>query len=238
MAGYTKLAPEILQSSIWNEPAEIRIVWITLLAAKDQDGYVRGDARTISRLANVSADVTEKALTLFQQPDLNSHTPDNKGRRIAVANGGFIVLNHLKYRELGMSEERREYWRNKQKEHRESKHVNDKSLTSLRQRVSASASVSDIQGIAKGKQTDDEWLSELAQKFAPLGVNVQEQKIKAETWLSTKPGRKFSRKFFANWLARCETKMTTISANDSTLTPADDSAAIVGKLLRDRGIEE
>jgi hypothetical protein len=208
MAGYTKLAPEILQSSIWNEPAEIRIVWITLLAAKDQDGYVRGDARTISRLANVSFDVTERALTMFQQPDSNSHTPDNEGRRIATANGGFIVLNHLKYRELGMSEERREYWRKKQKEHRESVTVNDMSLTCHRQRVSASASASGIQkGIAKGKQTDDEWLADLATKFATLGVDVNEQRIKAETWISTKPGRKFSRKFFSNWLARCETKM-------------------------------
>lgn len=114
--GFTKLVPEIIQSSIWNEPADIRIVWITLLAVKDAEGYVRGDARTIARLANVDTETAQKALDLFQQTDPDSHTPDNDGRRIERMSGGWIVLNHNLYRVRDHKAEHAEYvknWRKK-----------------------------------------------------------------------------------------------------------------------------
>jgi len=98
MSGFTKLVPEIIQSSIWNEPSDIRIVWITLLAVKDENGFVRGDVRTIARLANVDVEKAQEALTIFQTPDDSSYTEDNDGRRIAPESGGWIVLNHEIYR--------------------------------------------------------------------------------------------------------------------------------------------
>ena len=98
MSGFTKLVPEIVLSSLWNEPAEVRCVWIAMLATKDAVGYVRGDAQTIARIANVSLESAALALDRFQQPDPSSHTPDNEGRRIAPAPGGWVVLNHDIYR--------------------------------------------------------------------------------------------------------------------------------------------
>lgn len=143
MAGFTKIVPEIIQSSIWNESSDVRIVWIAMLATKDQNGYVRGDARTISRMANVPLESAEEALRKFQEPDPNSHTPTDEGRRIEKADGGFIVINHHLYREMGMSEENRQYWREKQRIHREKKaNVNDKSKTSPRLVADSSVSVS------------------------------------------------------------------------------------------------
>jgi hypothetical protein len=126
MAGYNKLVPEIVQSSIWNETAETRIVWITLLATKDMTGYVRGNAMTIARMANVTQEDAQKALDIFQQPDPSSHTPDNEGRRIAPQDGGWLVLNSDLYRETGMSEANKEYWRVKKAEQRATK---NKTLT-------------------------------------------------------------------------------------------------------------
>ena len=38
MSGFTKLVPEIVMSSIWNESPEVRCVWITMLAIKDENG--------------------------------------------------------------------------------------------------------------------------------------------------------------------------------------------------------
>jgi hypothetical protein len=98
MSGFTKLVPEIVQSSLWNEAAEIRCVWIAMIATKDDAGYVRGDARTIARVANVSLESATAALDRFQKPDPSSHTPDNEGRRIMPAPGGWIILNHAIYR--------------------------------------------------------------------------------------------------------------------------------------------
>ena len=144
MSGFTKLVPEITESSIWNEPSDIRIVWITLLAKKDVDGYVRGDARTIARLANVSVEACETALTLFQQPDASSHTPANEGKRIAPAPGGWVVLNHDKYREEGMTEAQREYFRERKRLQRKKKSHLSKTVPRqvLESDASASASAS------------------------------------------------------------------------------------------------
>jgi len=143
MSGFTKLVPEIIQSSIWNESSDIRIVWIAMLATKDQDGYVRGDAQTIARMANVPLESAITALDKFQQPDSNSHTATDEGRRIEKADGGYMVINHDLYREIGMSESNREYWREKQRIHREKKqNVNDKSKTSQRLVTDSSVSVS------------------------------------------------------------------------------------------------
>jgi len=160
MSGYTKLVPEIVQSSIWNESSDVRVVWITLLAIKDADGYVRGDARTVARMANVSVDSAEEALKKFQDPDPFSHTPDNEGRRVAPADGGWMVLNHEQYREVGMSDANKEYWRKKKKEQRErdkskeKKDVKDTSLTVQDSSASASSSVSGSISVSKDGESE------------------------------------------------------------------------------------
>jgi hypothetical protein len=98
MSGFTKLVPEIVLSSIWNESAEVRCVWIAMLATKDQEGNVRGNAQSMARLANVSLGSVVEALAKFQAPDADSNTPDNDGRRIQAIPGGWHVLNHDLYR--------------------------------------------------------------------------------------------------------------------------------------------
>lgn len=162
MAGFNKIVPEIIQSSIWNEPSDIRVVWITMLATKDKDGYVRGDARTIARMANVSLESAEEALKRFQEPDPSSHTPDYEGRRIYHAPGGWMVINSDLYRETGMNESQREYWREKQKEHRAKKTQNviDMSMTCLGHVLESDVSVSVSESVVindkgvKGKKDD------------------------------------------------------------------------------------
>lgn len=146
MSGFTKLVPEIISSSIWNEPSDIRIVWITLLAAKDQNGYVRGDARTIARLANVDICISEQALDKFQQPDPSSHTPDNDGRRIAPAPGGWLILNHEIYR----AKDRNAYFREYMKKRREKSVVKNVNVNTTIPSVSVSVSDSEDGG-SKGE---------------------------------------------------------------------------------------
>lgn len=144
MSGFTKLVPEIVQSSVWNLPSDIRVVWITLLAVKDADGYIRGDVDTIARLANVPRESAEAALLTFTQPDPNSHTTDNEGRRIAKAPGGWTVLNHHLYRNKDRNEYMRKYMRKYRKS--VSKDVNTVSANVTQQSASASVSVSEKEG--------------------------------------------------------------------------------------------
>lgn len=118
MAGYTKLFGSLLASTIWREDDKVRIVWITLLAMADQRGVAEGSIPGIADLARVSIEDCEKALARLQEPDRYSRSPEHDGRRVRAVEGGFLVLNHGKYRERLNAEERREYQRRWQAERR------------------------------------------------------------------------------------------------------------------------
>ena len=162
MSGFTKLVPEIVMSSIWNESPEVRCVWITMLATKDENGYVRGNIASLARTANVPVETVIHALDVFQNPDPDSNTPDNDGRRIQAVPGGWFVLNHALYR----AKSYREHEAERKKKYREKYnmsgtcpgHVPDSSASAS---ASASASVSAsevkdrVQGKGKGKEASD-----------------------------------------------------------------------------------
>ena len=136
--GWTKLDSGIVSSSLWSEPADIRIVWITLLALCDENGYVGISEPGLSRMANVSDEITRKALELFMSPDDKSRTPDNEGRRLMKSdNGGFIILNHLKYRERIDRSYRREQVREAVRRFREKGKICNQSVISGNQMKSS-----------------------------------------------------------------------------------------------------
>lgn len=95
---YSPLASEILTSSIWAEDDKTRIVWITMLALKDKDGYVAAAIPGLANIARVSVEDCEKAIIKLESPDKYSRTPTEEGRRIRKVEGGWIVINHFKYR--------------------------------------------------------------------------------------------------------------------------------------------
>src|SRR5258708_37951521 len=98
---YNRLFTKILDSSIWLENNATRIVWVTLLAAMDEDGVAHFSAmENLSARARVSLEEAEKAVKCFLEPDKNSGDPENDGRRIERIPGGFIILNATKYREI------------------------------------------------------------------------------------------------------------------------------------------
>ena len=98
---YTKLFGKILDSSIWLEPDPTRIVWITLLAAMDEDGFSHFSAlQNLADRAKVPLEAAREAVERFQQPDPESGNPANEGRRIERVPGGWMILNASYYREL------------------------------------------------------------------------------------------------------------------------------------------
>ena len=91
---YSKLFASILDSSVWLEPMPTRIVWLTLLAAKDQDGFARfATLQNLAVRARVSPDECAAAVAALEAPDPGSSTPDYEGRRIERVPGGWMVLN-------------------------------------------------------------------------------------------------------------------------------------------------
>lgn len=117
---YVKLFTSILESSIWSEDAETRLVWITMLAMADREGHVRASISGLARRANVSVDGCRAALERLQQPDPESATEEHRGRRIEPVEGGWLLFNYVKYREIRTEEQlkaaarqRRKYYREK-----------------------------------------------------------------------------------------------------------------------------
>lgn len=118
MSGYTKLFNSILASTVWSEPDEVRIAWITLLAMAGKDGIVEGSTPGLSVFARLSLDATRKALERLASPDPDSRSKEHEGRRIEAIEGGWRLINHAKYRQKLGKDERREYLKIKQREQR------------------------------------------------------------------------------------------------------------------------
>jgi hypothetical protein len=108
VSGYTKLFASILDSTVWDTPPSVRIVWITMLAMCDRDGIVEASVPGLARRAGVTRSECEEALRCFLSPDPDSRTKDYEGRRIAEVDGGWQLLNHDKYRERSSAEDKAE----------------------------------------------------------------------------------------------------------------------------------
>jgi hypothetical protein len=107
--GFTKLFSSIVTSTIWSEDSDTRVVWITLLALADEHGVVTTTIPGLSRVAGVPLDKCEQAITRFMGPDKYSRSSEFEGRRVKSVDGGFLLLNHGKYREVRSEAERRAY---------------------------------------------------------------------------------------------------------------------------------
>lgn len=118
MSGYTKLFKNILQSTIWQESLETKVVWITMLALKDGEGMVMSSLPGLAKSAGVTIEQCEEALVKFKAPDPYSSTKTNDGRRVEDVEGGWFILNHFKYLDEMSLDDRRAYWAMKQREAR------------------------------------------------------------------------------------------------------------------------
>ncbi len=161
MGVYNRLFTKILDSSIWLEPCTTRIVWVTLIAAMDEDGYAHFSAiENLAARARVSIKDTQKALECFLSPDPNSSNPENEGRRIERVPGGFFILNAPEHRKMMNREIQREQVRLRVARHREKQSGNKPTVTSPLRKVTP-ASASDVtsdsgKGNTKGKPEQSE----------------------------------------------------------------------------------
>lgn len=98
--GYVKVYESILQSTIWLEAPETKIVWITMLTLKDKEGVVHASIPGLANTAGVTLEACEVAINRFLSPDPYSRTKEFDGRRIREVDGGWLLINHAKYRDL------------------------------------------------------------------------------------------------------------------------------------------
>ena len=124
--GYAKLFSSITESSLWSEPKETRILFVSMLARADAVGFVEASVPGLSRLANISEEETIASLASLEGPDRNSKNQDNDGRRILKVDGGWMIINYEHYRNRRSDEERREYLKEYMREYRKKHSVNNR----------------------------------------------------------------------------------------------------------------
>ena len=138
--GYTKLFGSLIGSTLWRTDDKcLKIVWITMLAMANKHGEVMTSIPGLADFAKVSLEECLTALKTLKEPDQYSRTPDNEGRRIEDIPGGWRILNFLKYRDTMDEDDRRAYFREKQREYRSAKKKNSCNSTSPSTRPSGPA---------------------------------------------------------------------------------------------------
>src|ERR1700722_15205066 len=100
---YAKIFAQIFDSSIaadW----QTRHVFEDLLKLSDRFGIVDITPRSIAGRTGVPLEIVQRALEVLAQPDPDSRTPDEDGRRITLLdparNWGWRIVNYEKYRAI------------------------------------------------------------------------------------------------------------------------------------------
>ena len=97
----------ITESTLWMRDDDTLRVWIALLSKCDAGGYARVAAPAMAHICRmVKTDGTpdverfERVIDGLCAPDQYSRCSDNEGRRVAVVEGGYVVLSYEKYRDM------------------------------------------------------------------------------------------------------------------------------------------
>lgn len=153
---FVKLDTGILNSTLWIE-RECRDIFITsLLMAEPREfdseqkqlairnieetgfsvppgwyGFVPAAGIGIIRQALVDTELGMMALEKLGSPDAESRSPEHEGRRMIRVNGGFLILNFMKYRDRDYTAaERQKRLRERRKQERNGVTSRDSNVTS------------------------------------------------------------------------------------------------------------
>lgn len=163
---YAKLFSSITESSLWCEPKEVRLLFVSMLARADAAGFVEAAKPGLAKLANLSIAEIEIALESLEGPDPHSKNPDNDGRRILKVPGGWMLLNYEGYRNRQSDDERREYMRDYMRKYRKGRKqsVNCGKPPDANSKESPSASASPYSSNEKGEAENLPFTSERFRK--------------------------------------------------------------------------
>lgn len=97
---FVKIYGSILDSSIWSESDQTVRLWLALLIMADAEGMVSASVGGLARRANISREACEAGLEILIAPDPDSKSEEFEGRRVQKIEGGWLVLNARKYRDM------------------------------------------------------------------------------------------------------------------------------------------
>lgn len=103
-------------------PWQALVTFQQMIVLADQDGVVDMTPSAISRRTSIPLEIIETGIAALTKPDPESRSDAEEGRRIVPLAGhrtwGWQIVNYRYYSALRSAEERREYMRQAQAEHR------------------------------------------------------------------------------------------------------------------------
>lgn len=111
MNSWAPLWSQVVDSSLWEEPPFVRVLFMTMLAKKDADHICRSDEYRLHKMANLSEQETAEAIKILSSPDTKRKVfkQEFEGRRIERVPEGWLILNGEKYRAMIQKLRRRAY---------------------------------------------------------------------------------------------------------------------------------
>lgn len=119
---YGKIFSSMFEGSLYGNPDAI-IVMMVLIVLADAEGCIDMTAAAIAARTSFPIETVRKGLAKLSEPDPNSRTDTEDGRRIVLLDDhrdwGWRLVNYAKYREIRTAEERRAYWRQWKRDQRQ-----------------------------------------------------------------------------------------------------------------------
>ena len=133
---FVKIFAQILDSTL-ADSWQVRHVFEDLLKLADKTGVVDMTTSAIARRTGVPLEIVEHAIQQLSQPDPQSRSAAEDGRRIVLLDEhrswGWRIVNYLQYRAIRDEDARKEYQADWVKQKRASRQIVDKSVDLNRQ---------------------------------------------------------------------------------------------------------
>lgn len=135
---YGKLFQQMYDGTLATRgPWQAMVTFQQLIILADKGGIVDMTRDAIARRTTIPIDIVNIGITALEQPDSESRTPNEEGRRIIRLSPdrdwGWRIVNHEHYRKIRSQEERREYMRNYQAKRRQAVNTNVNNVSKVNQ---------------------------------------------------------------------------------------------------------
>jgi hypothetical protein len=190
---YAKLFDSMFHGSLCTKgPWEALVTFQNMLVLADRFGVVDKTPEIIARYTTIPLDIIQKGIAALEEPDPQSRSSVDGGRRIRLLPGrtwGWEIVNYQYYNSLRSAEDRREYQRNYQREWQKKRKQSVNTINTINQTLTQSTNKTPHTHTHTHTQSEKEKSNKNYSKRKVLPIDFSltaERQKKAETYWQKK----------------------------------------------------